>query len=52
MYCVVQKILDDALTSILGHLKHKLSDKLLPGSVDEQLAKDVQLVDSIAEKQA
>lgn len=38
--------------NILGHPKHRLPDKLLPGSVDEQLEKDVQLVDSIAEKQA
>ena len=52
MYFIVQKVLDDVLTSVLGHLKHKLPDKLLPDSVDEQLEKDVQLVDFIAEKQA
>ena len=38
MYFIVQKVLDDVLTSVLEHLTHTLPDKLLPRSVvDEQL---------------
>ena len=52
MYFIVQKVLDDVLTSVLEHLTHTLPDKLLPGSVDEQLVKDVHLVGSIPKKHA
>ena len=38
--------------SIRASESYKLPEKLLPGSVDEQSAKDVHIVGSIAEKQA